>query len=73
VGRYFSRLAGNKCLYVQGMPYEGVLYYSDTGEINFLSSDTKLSTDCTNYLITPDDIARSKLIFQSGKIRLYRI
>jgi len=73
VSLYYKNLPGNKCLYVQDMPYESALYYSDAGEINYLQPETKLSEDCINYLMTTDVLKVSQPVYTKEDIRLYKI
>lgn len=70
---FFKSLTGNKCLYVRNMPYESALYYSNSGAIEFLKPETKLSKRCKNYLLTPDKLSNFKRIFTSGNIYLYQL
>lgn len=74
VGRYYADFSQPKCLWVEGMPYEAALYYSDAGEITYLDKRSeKRENSCTEYLITPIFHENYERVFQKGEISLYRL
>lgn len=58
------------CLFVESMPYEGVMYYSEAGEINYWQ--TKVKENCQNYLVSPNYFEFEK-IKEIDRLKLYKI
>ncbi len=71
VALHYKSLPEPKCLYVSTMPYESILFYSNAGEIKYWDYNTKLSKDCTSYLITPNNVTPYKSIFNKGRLHMY--
>ncbi len=71
IGEYFQTLKNPKCLYVDSMPYEAIMFYSRVGEINYLNTFNK-DKKCENYLVSPKDNPY-QLIKKSGILKLYKI
>lgn len=79
------KIEGKKCLWVDHLPLEAVLYYSNAGQVNELNSDSPnsiLYKSCiNNYMITPLDITdkdfnfipQKELIYKKGIISLIKI
>ena len=63
VAEIYKGLPGKKCLYLLDIPPETALFYSNAGEIIPLTEKKELFPDCDNFLITPSDITKSKIIF----------
>lgn len=72
VGEYYRKLPQPKCLYLQNLPYESALFYTDAEEINYLTEKTKLKKDCQNYLLTPNE-KNEKLVFKKGRLKVYKL
>lgn len=72
VGDYYQKLPQPKCLYVENMPYESALFYTNAKEINYLTAKTKLRKNCNNHLITPNT-KNYQLIFQVKRLKLYKL
>lgn len=72
VGDYYRKLSQPKCLYVEAMPYEAALFYSNAEEINYYTDTKKLSKNCTNYLLTPKS-KNYPLIFKNERLKLYKL
>lgn len=73
MGEYYQKLPQPKCLYLQSMPYEAMLYYSRAEEVNYLDENTKLIKGCDSYLITPDKINESNIVHNEYRLNLYKI
>lgn len=72
IGKYYQKLPQPKCLYVEGVPYEAILFYTQAEEINYFSSDIFLKKKCNNYLVTQKD-KKFSLITTSNRLKLYKI
>lgn len=59
-----------KCLWVSGMPYEAVLFYSGAGEVNYWEG--VLKKGCRNFLVSPAELNYDKLE-EKGSLKLYEI
>lgn len=59
------------CVYVSGMTYEGVMYYSKSGEINFWG-EKEIDSECHNYLISPNVFEFEK-IKEVDRLKLYKV
>jgi len=55
------------------MPYEAALFYSRSEEIKYLIDNVKLNKNCSNYLITPENLDKLELIFKDNRLKLYKI
>lgn len=74
IGKYFQDVKGeNKCLYVKDMPYESILYYSHAEVVEYLTSKSKLDKKCQNFLVTPTADNKMRLVYQYGRLYLYRL
>lgn len=71
IGEYFQTLEKPKCLYVDAMPYEAIMFYSRVGEINYLNAFNR-DKKCENYLISPKDHPY-QLIKKFGRLKFYKI
>lgn len=71
IGEYYQKLPQPKCLYVENMPYESALFYTDAKEINYLKTKP-INKNCQNYLLTPND-KNQQLLFKSNRLKLYRL
>lgn len=60
----------DSCLFVENMPYEGVMYYSKAGEINYWQEEVKKG--CPNYLVSPNNFEFEK-IKEVDRLKLYKI
>ena len=79
------KIEGKKCLWVDHLPLEAVLYYSNAGQVNELnqqSLDSILYKSCiNNFLITPLDIndkdfsfiPKKELVYKKGRMNLLRL
>jgi len=73
IGEYYQKLPQPKCLYIQSMPYEAALFYSQAEEIKYLVEDVKFNKSCNNYLITPENLDKLELIFKENRLKLYKM
>ncbi len=73
MGEYYQKLPQPKCLYLQSMPYEAMLYYSRAEEVNYLDENTRLIKGCNSYLITPDKIDDTNTFHNEDSLNLYKI
>lgn len=72
IGEYYKKLPQPKCLYVENMPYEAALFYTDAEEINYLHQKTKLKKSCQNYLLTADN-KNLLLIFKEKRLKIFKL
>jgi 4-amino-4-deoxy-L-arabinose transferase-like glycosyltransferase len=72
IGSYFQSLEGEKCLWVEGVAYEGLMYYSRAGEINYYEGKKKKG--CVNYLVSGGERKKEGLekIYEFGRLGLFR-
>jgi len=72
IGEYYQKLPQPKCLFINNIPYEAVLFYTNAKEINYLN-EKPLFKNCQNYLITDKQNLNYQKIFQHQRLILYKI
>lgn len=74
VALYYRNLPGKKCLWIDSMPLESALFYSEAGVINLYNKNSGIFYSCSNnYLVAPRDIENEQLLTRKGNIRLYKL
>ena len=65
-----ATIKGEKCLFVDNVPYEGALFYSKSGQIDLWQGKTRAG--CQNMVISTTDreISGATVIYQKGVLRL---
>ncbi|HRN70024.1 MAG TPA: hypothetical protein PLS49_02460, partial [Candidatus Woesebacteria bacterium] len=61
-----------KCLLVEGMPYEAILFYSNAKEILYLQDKDSYSTKCALYLVTPQ-VLPYQIVTTSERLYMYKL
>lgn len=72
IGQYYQKLPQPKCLYLENMPYESALFYTDAEEVNYYQEKIEIKSSCQNYLLTPEK-KNLPLIFRKNRLKLYRL
>lgn len=75
IGKFYQKIKQPKCLFLENLPYEAILFYSQAEEINYLKETTQLRTNCQNFLVTDRKIIEKdfKKIIQAEDLILYLI
>lgn len=75
MGEYYQKIPGNnKCLFIAGMPYESVLFYSKANGIEYFLDGKSDVESCYEYLISEKSINKDlPPIFTSGRLKLFRL
>lgn len=75
IGAYYKKISQPKCLYIYKMPYESILFYSDSEEINYFGKKTQYDFECQNFLITSEKLKQPnwEKIYQYQRLSLYQL
>lgn len=72
IGEYYQKIESPKCLYVKDIPYESILFYSNSKTIEYWQENLELRDDCISYLITTAK-RDEEIIVSTSNLKLYKL
>lgn len=74
IGVFYQEIDQPKCLWLEPeLHYEALLFYTQAGQVNYLTPQNELSPDCNNYLITTQEMLAAQLINKIDRLWLYQL
>ncbi len=74
IGQIYQEINLPKCLWLeQELHYEALLFYTQAGQVNYLTPDNQLNPNCRNYLITTQEMQEAKFIDKIDRLWLYQL